>query len=180
MCFDESPLMCWAPPAQGGSCCRALSAFLRGRGQWKQRGLSGADKRSLQTDRRHLGVWWCDSARRPSGLSSAAPAQLASGCLRSGFYVWLAGGVAVGKSHNASPQILSHRHNSPSCCCFCRCYSLPTLGDFFVLTFLHFHLFSRFLLDISALKGSSRPTCGAAERADRLVVLGQRGQRGWW
>lgn len=56
-----------SPASSGGSCCRALSAFLRGHGQWNQHGLSGADKWRLETDRRHLGVWWCDSVRRYFG-----------------------------------------------------------------------------------------------------------------
>lgn len=109
--FRWIPTHVLSPASSGGSCCRALSAFLRGRGQWNQRWLSGADKRRLETDRRHLGVWWWDSARRPSGLSSAAAAQLASGSLRSGFHIWLAGGVPVGKRQSGSPQILLHCGN---------------------------------------------------------------------
>lgn len=58
---------CAEPRELRGSRCRALSAFLGGGGQWNQRGLSGADKRRLGADRRHLSVWLCDSVRRPPG-----------------------------------------------------------------------------------------------------------------
>lgn len=55
-CVSMNLCSCAEPGELGGSCCRALSAFLRGCRQWNQRRLSGADKRRLDTDRQHLSV----------------------------------------------------------------------------------------------------------------------------
>lgn len=108
MCFDESPLMCWAPPAQGDRAAGPYQRSSEDADNGTSNGLSGADKRRLKKGRRHHGVWWCDSARRPSELSSAAATQLASGSLQSGFYVWLLWGKA--RKARMSPQV-------PKCYC---------------------------------------------------------------
>lgn len=108
MCFDESPLMCWALPAQGD---RAAEPYQHSSEDTDNGTSTGYQALTSDALRQTADTLVSDDVivrGGTSGLWSAAAAQLASGFLRSGFYVWLAGGVAVGKSQNGSPQILLH------------------------------------------------------------------------